>query len=754
MTSVTTFDAARHIPLDTGTVSPITGWTRHSWASLADHMLCAVRPYASPGHARITLPGPPGGYGSDVDGLEGFARTFLLAGFRLAGENGREPDAVAGLAEWYADGIATGVDPAAPDRWVRPDEHPQAKVEAASIALILDLTRPWIWDQLASGVRERVVEYLSPVVGDHSYPHNNWLWFRVVVETFLWSVGGPWSPSDVEADLALHDSFYRADGWYSDGDGRAFDHYVGWAMHLYPILWARMRGMSQRGGELGMGRDGGDGAGGDRGDGAGGDHGLGIGGAAGAGGRAGTDSAAETDRSVGAGEVRPSPQTVTPATLAAERGDLDTRRLRSFLPTYLALVGGDGSPLVQGRSLTYRFAAAAPLWAGVLAGVDEPAPGMLRRAASGIVDHFVGHGVPDGRGLLTLGWHHAWRRLAQSYSGPSSPYWAAKGMLGLALPADHPAWTATEQPLPAERDAYVRAEPVPGWLVSTTRDDGIVRVVNHGTDHATPGSTAGDSPLYARVAYSTATAPLMSPDAWESPVDQSVTLLDTQDRATHRAGMRMLSAQLADGGAAVGASVSRVRWIEVASGQRDHGSGRSGAVREAGVVTVLSAVRGAWEVRCVRVDPLPDAPQALSDARVLRIGGWPVAGPDMPRWIIDEPHSGSTAWQGEQLRTVEATVSQVTSALVAGAGFDTAGVHPVEDASPLGRYSATPWVAGPVAAGQWRVAAVGLSGTTLGWPPEVAFEGEPGPLQITWADGERTHVDLPHVPPAHLSGRG
>ena len=72
---------------------------RDDWIALADRMLTAVRPYASPGHARITLPGPEGGYGRAVDGLEGFARTFLLAGFRIAGERGAGLDE---LVDWYA----------------------------------------------------------------------------------------------------------------------------------------------------------------------------------------------------------------------------------------------------------------------------------------------------------------------------------------------------------------------------------------------------------------------------------------------------------------------------------------------------------------------------------------------------------------------------------------------------------------------------------------------------------------------------
>ena len=156
-------------------------------------MLLAVRPFASPAHGRVTLPGAEGGYGHAVDGLEGFARTFLLAGFRLAGEHGADP---LGLAQWYADGIAAGVDPAAasdsPERWVRLPEHGQAKVEAASLALVLDLTRPWIWDRLSPLVQEQLVDYLSPAVGDATYPRNNWVWFRLVVQTFLRSVGGPY----------------------------------------------------------------------------------------------------------------------------------------------------------------------------------------------------------------------------------------------------------------------------------------------------------------------------------------------------------------------------------------------------------------------------------------------------------------------------------------------------------------------------------------------------------------------------------
>ncbi|WP_049574087.1 DUF2264 domain-containing protein, partial [Nonomuraea sp. SBT364] len=525
-------------------LSPYTGWTRDHWAALADRLLLAARPYSSASHARITFPGPPGGYGTAVDGLEGFARTFLAAGFRVAGENGRDP---LGLMEWYARGLDAGTDPASPERWVRLDEHDQAKVEAASIALVLHLTRPWLWDRLDPSVQERVVAYLAPAIGS-GYPPINWVWFQIVVEQFLASVGGPHSRTDLEAGLDLHESFVREDGWHADGAERSYDHYAGWALQFYPVLWAEM---------------------------------------------AAGDPLAEARR---------------PAYL---------ERLERYLHDAVHLVGADGSPLVQGRSLTYRFAAAAQFWAGARAGVGTPAPGLLRRAASGIARHFTEHGAPDEHGLLTLGWHHAWRPIAQSYSGPGSPYWAAKGLYGLALPAGHPVWTAVEEPLPVETGDFQRVMRAPGWLVTGTRADGLVRAVNHGTDHARPGAQLTDSPLYARLAYSTATAPVLAGEHADQPLDQSVTVLDEAGKPSHRTGFTTLPLDRLPTGILTGGSRWQAHWVAPGPAVPDHGSGRGGTVRLGPWITVLSAVRGAWEVRLVH----------LTEPAPLRLGGWPLPSP-------------------------------------------------------------------------------------------------------------------------------
>ncbi|WP_029150787.1 DUF2264 domain-containing protein [Microbacterium indicum] len=607
-------------------------WTRDDLTAYADRLLEAALAHASEGGARIEFPGAEGGYGHDVDGLEGFARTFLLAGFRIAGERGHGVDR---LIDFCTRAIARGVDPEASDRWVRPDEHGQAKVEAASIALILDMTREWIWDRLDAVTQGRVVDYLAPVVGDTTYPRNNWLWFRIVVETFLRSVGGPWSQEDIDADLALNDEFARDGGWYSDGDGRAYDHYVGWAMHLYPILWARMRGADE---------------------------------------------------------------------LAGDRPGRDRRKLGAYLADAVHLVGGDGGPLIQGRSLIYRFAAAAPFWAGAIAGVDEVPLGELRRAGARIVQHFADRGVPGPDGVLTMGWFDEWRQMAQSYSGTGSPYWAAKGLLGIALPADHPVWAAPAEPLPIERGDTLRALPVPGWIVSGTAADGVVRVVNHGTDHALPGTVVGDSPLYARLGYSTAASPLLDDAAWTDPLEQSVALVDGSGRATHRAAMTLRAARV-DDGVGVAASSWDAHTIDPVAGARNHGSGVAGEAEVVAPVTVVSLVRGAHEVRLARVGAAPDG-------WCLRFGGWAAAGDGAP-----------------------------ATALRLAGGAD-AVVVVRADASPLGPVASIPVADAAIVAGEWAAAEL-----ALGAPAGCGIAVDGDAVSVTWPDGHRSDHDLRHFLP-------
>ncbi|MDW8807501.1 DUF2264 domain-containing protein [Streptomyces scabiei] len=412
------------------TLSPYTGYTRAHWEAAADALLAAVEPYASADGALYQLPGDRTSWAGRLsDGLEGYARTLLLAAFR------RDEKSLAR----YADGLAAGV----AGVWPRIEDRTQPLVEAASIAFALRVTRDLLWDRLDDDVRQRAAAWLGDALTAEPWPCN-WELFPVTVGGFLEEIGHEPELARRVIDRRLDriEQWYLGDGWYTDGDGRKFDYYNGWAMHLYPVLHAWL---------------------------------------------------ADDDR------------------LLARYGD----RLSVHLADYARLFGGDGAPLHQGRSLTYRFATTVPLWLGALTGRTPLSPGRTRRLASGALKYFLDRGAVDEHGLLSLGWHGPNPAVLQGYSGPASPYWASKGFLGLLLPADHEVWTATEEPGPVECEDELRPVGPPNWLLQSTRSDGLVRLHNHGSEDVRY------DPFYTRLAYSTVTEPVPLAEPAES-YDNSV----------------------------------------------------------------------------------------------------------------------------------------------------------------------------------------------------------------------------------------
>ncbi|MEU5597751.1 DUF2264 domain-containing protein [Streptomyces sp. NPDC020298] len=215
-----------HLPADDRALSPRTGYTRAHWEAAADALLAAVEPYATPDRALYHLPGERQSWSGRLsDGLEGYARTLLLAAFR------RDETALGRYAEGLAAGTA-GV-------WPRIEDRGQPLVEAASIALALRLTRPLLWDRLDDAVRQRAADWLAGALTAEPWPCN-WELFPVTVGGFLAEIGHEPDAARKAVDHGLEriEQWYVGDGWYTDGDGRKFDYYNGWAMHLYPVLHA------------------------------------------------------------------------------------------------------------------------------------------------------------------------------------------------------------------------------------------------------------------------------------------------------------------------------------------------------------------------------------------------------------------------------------------------------------------------------------------------------------------------------------
>lgn len=643
------------LPAEDRERSPFTGWMRRHWETTADLMLEAVDPYFTPQSAFVRLPARAGAARpGDVDGLEGFARTFLLAAFRLRGASGVGLDR---LADRYAQGLAAGTNPASGEAWPEIRSRRQPLVEAASVALALWESRPWVWDQLAPDVQQRVAAWLGSVNGKECWP-NNWLLFPVVVNAFLESVGAPHRPDTVERNLERVDALYRSDGWYTDGAGRNYDHYASWGFHFYTALWCRMDGGA-------------------------------------------SDSA---------------------------RAATYRERLRRFLEDYRFLFGADGAPLHHGRSLIYRFAAVAALWAGALVDSTPLAPGETRRIASGALRYFLDRGALRD-GILTVGWHGPCDGLAQAYSGSASPYWASKAFLGLVIPSSDPVWTAREEPLPVEQGDFVRSLPEPGFLAWGTAADGIVRVASHRSDHfPLGGSLAEAAPLYRKVGYSTHTSPELESSA---DLDSQVALV-SPDGAVH-GRKRFHTIAVADRFAA-SAHYPR-EWAE----RNEKWSRRIGRDLRLGPIRVesVSIANGSAEIRVVHV-------QAPASWR-LRTGGFALGSDN---GLETETGAGWAA-----VRRADG----LTSLVVGVAGFGAAGVRDAEGTNAFGPESATPFLetAGSIGDERVFVALVVLAGAgfsverALEEAPAVAIDGRC--VVMRCGTGDRYFVQLGAQEPVALA---
>jgi hypothetical protein len=347
-----------------------------------------------------------------------------------------------------------------------------------------------------------------------------------------------------------------------------------------------------------------------------------------------------------------------PAAAALWRGRLD-----SFLHSYPRLFGSDGAPVHQGRSLTYRTATLAPVWLGAMLDLGPLAPGAARRLASGTLAHFTEQGVGTA-GPLPLGWFGEHLPMVQSYSGPGSPYFAGLGFLGLALPADHPVWIAPEQAQPSETVDAAFSLPGPGWLVHSSAGDGIVRLVNHGSDHAyeTPPGSDPDDPHYAKFGYSTRTAPGTGPGA-AGEEDNRFALLDDHGRPSRRGP---ILAHRAAG--PIAGSVHRPQ--------------RDGTPLPGARCVTVSLVDGPYELRC----HLLTAPGAYA----VREGGHAVAA-DAP------PGAGTTAEGLAWVRREDG----FTAALLPVHGYPhgAAGVVRQRNANALGSHAAVPVLVGSHDAG-------------------------------------------------------
>jgi hypothetical protein len=178
------------------------------------------------------------------------------------------------------------------------------------------------------------------------------------------------------------------------------------------------------------------------------------------------------------------------------------RRARTYLRSIVPQFAADGSRPLFGRSLGYRFAAAALFALAALLDLDAIPPGLARRIASGTIAHHLDLGALDPEtGWLRRGVGAERPSVCERYVSAGAAAWAAHVFVALGLPADAPFWSSPEEPLPVELGDGVRAIRGPGFLIGWRKASGETWLANGLSGH--PDDIPGHDyrPYYGKLTY-------------------------------------------------------------------------------------------------------------------------------------------------------------------------------------------------------------------------------------------------------------
>lgn len=354
--------------------------TRKDFEALMHKILQPLLPLYSPGGALLQLGDTGVTYPRRTIGMEGFSRPlWALAPYWLGGG---QPGP---FAEVYRRGLAAGADPDGPEYWGSPGDYDQLFVEMAAIACAILEVPAVVWEPLAENEKQNLARWLN-TINTHELPHCNWLFFRVLVDLALDSVGMPCDLPQMERDLDEIDSWYVGDGWYTDGTPSIKpqrDYYIPWALQYYGVLYS-----------------------------------------------------------------------VFAARRAPARAERFRRRALEFGRQFAFWFDENGAALPYGRSLGYRFGQCAFYSACVFAGLEPLPLPVMKGIIVRNLQWWMEKPIFDRDGVLTIGYTYPQLYMSERYNAPGSPYWGMKSFVVLALPADHPFWSAEAAPLPRMPELY------------------------------------------------------------------------------------------------------------------------------------------------------------------------------------------------------------------------------------------------------------------------------------------------------------
>lgn len=207
--------------------------TRGDLGRAVTDLIAPLLPLHSDGKARVRLGVGGAHYGSEAAEMEAFARPIWGLAPLVAGGLG-----AAEAADW-ATGLRNGTDPAHPEYWGAVGGHDQRMVELAGISLGILLAPDTFWTPMPAEARRRAADWMRQING-FAPADNNWLFFRVLTNLALRSVGEAWSEELTRAALDRIEDFHIAGGHYRDGTWYQLDYYTPMGMHFYGLLIAQL----------------------------------------------------------------------------------------------------------------------------------------------------------------------------------------------------------------------------------------------------------------------------------------------------------------------------------------------------------------------------------------------------------------------------------------------------------------------------------------------------------------------------------
>lgn len=209
--------------------------SRKDFETLMFRILDPLKPLYSDGGALLQVGQTGVTYPRRTIQMEGFSRPLWALGpYWLGG--GEAPE----FAAIYRRGLASGTNPGGPEYWGDPGDCDQLFVEMAAIAAAILEVPGTVWTPLSGEEKSNLARWLD-TINHHELPHCNWLFFRVLVNLALDSVGMPCDLEQMNRDLEEVDSWYVGDGWYTDGTPDIKpqrDYYIPWAIQYYGVLYS------------------------------------------------------------------------------------------------------------------------------------------------------------------------------------------------------------------------------------------------------------------------------------------------------------------------------------------------------------------------------------------------------------------------------------------------------------------------------------------------------------------------------------